>query len=138
MPNPPKNISPVVMATGVLMHQGKVFIQKRPPSGVWARLWEFPGGRIKPGENSRQAVVREFMEETGFKVRVWEKITVVEYMHDTTYLVTMHCHLCDLAGENMEPTLTAATEYKWAAPNELNGLAFPEGHKRLMDFLNWG
>jgi len=126
------------MATGVLIHQGKVFVQKRLPSGVWARLWEFPGGRIKPNETSEQAVVREFMEETGFKVRVREKITIVEYMHNATYLVTMHCHYCGLVGENMEPKLTAATEFKWTAPEDLNGLSFPAGHRKLIDFMNWG
>lgn len=48
---------------GVLSSHDRVFVQKRLPQGAWGGLWEFPGGRVEPGETPEQAVVREFAEE---------------------------------------------------------------------------
>ena len=56
-----KDIVPLNVATGVLVQAGRIFIQKRLPKGAWANLWEFPGGRIEPGETPDAAVTREFM-----------------------------------------------------------------------------
>jgi A/G-specific adenine glycosylase len=132
-----KDITLLTVATGVLVHGGRVFIQKRLPKGAWANLWEFPGGRIEAGETPEQAVVREYAEETGFAVRVAAKLAVIRHGY-TTYRVTLHCsvlHLCGdvAAGVLPEPTLTAAQESLWAAPHELARYAFPAGHRKLIE-----
>lgn len=57
-------ITPIEVVTGVLRRNGLIYVQKRLPSGVWGNLWEFPGGRVEPGESPEEAVVREFREET--------------------------------------------------------------------------
>ncbi|CAK7020569.1 MAG: Adenine DNA glycosylase [Desulfovibrio sp.] len=125
------------MATALIMHEGKVFIQKRPPYGVWAALWEFPGGCIEPGETPEEAVLREVAEETEFAVSVREKIGVFKHAY-TTSRVTMHGFFCDLQSDTMQPVLHAATEGRWVAPKETAAYAFPAGQRKLLEALGWG
>lgn len=125
----------IQMATGILRRGDKVLIQKRQADDVWANLWEFPGGRLKEGESPQQAVVREFLEETGLHVGVTGEITSVRhsYMH---YRVILHGFFCDaVAGEEKEPALHAAQENRWVRFTELNRFAFPAGHRKLIKFL---
>ncbi len=133
-----KDITPLLVATGVLVHDGKVFIQKRLPAGAWGNLWEFPGGRIEEGETPEAAIVREFREETDFPTAVSAKLAVIRHGY-TTYRVTLHCFLLHLtdgeknAATPPEPTLTAAQESLWVAPETLARFAFPAGHRKLID-----
>jgi len=124
----------IVVATGLLVHAGRVLIQKRMPEGAWAGLWEFPGGRIEPGESPEQAVVREFMEETGLVVRVAEPLGLVRH-GCAAYRVELHCFRLALAGRPRDPVLTAATAHLWAGQDDLDRLRFPAGHRKLMDRL---
>ena len=125
------------MATGIIMKNGLVFIQKRPPYGVWAGLWEFPGGCLEAGETPEQAIVREVQEETELPVTVREKIAVVKHSY-TTCRVTMHGYFCDLRTAAPKPVLHAATEGKWILPEETAKYAFPAGHRKLLELLGWG
>ncbi len=140
VPGKRATITPVNAVTGVLHYGSMVFVQKRPPSGVWGNLWEFPGGRVEPEESPEQASVREFMEETGFAVRVTERHGIIRHGY-TTYRLTLHCF--GLALENADasknppqpPQLTAATEARWVNPEELDALAMPAAHRKLADKL---
>ena len=123
------------MATGVLVHQGRVLVQKRKPDDVWPGLWEFPGGVIEPGENPRQAVAREFAEEVALAVEPLEKITVIRYSY-TRYRVTMHAYVCRLAeGTTDEPVFHEAVDGGFVLPARLDSYAYPAGHRRLLDFM---
>ena len=126
-------IIPIEVANGVLVHQGRVFIQKRPEEGVWANLWEFPGGRVEPGEEPAAAVAREFLEETELRVRPTAAITVIKHGY-TRYRITLHCFFCELDGP-ARPVLHAAQAWRWAAWEDLAALAFPAAHRKLIDLL---
>ncbi|WP_043632860.1 A/G-specific adenine glycosylase [Desulfovibrio sp. TomC] len=133
------DITPLLVATGVLVHAGRVFIQKRLPVGAWANMWEFPGGRIETGETPQEAIIREFAEETAFPVEASAKLAVIRHGY-TTYRVTLHCYLLHLPSSydpsiTPIPTLTAAQESLWLAPGELARYAFPAGHRKLIDQL---
>jgi len=134
LPPKKKNIF-IEMATGILVRGEKILIQKRQADDVWANLWEFPGGRLKEGETPQQAVVREFLEETGLHVGETREITSVRhsYMH---YRVILHGFFCDVIdGEEREPALLAAQENRWVRFTELHRFAFPAGHRKLIDYL---
>ncbi|MEW5773552.1 MAG: A/G-specific adenine glycosylase [Thermodesulfobacteriota bacterium] len=132
--SPRKAITPLTVCTGVLAHQGRIFVQKRPTPGVWAGLWEFPGGQVEPDETPEAAVVREFMEETEFPVRVAEPLGLVSHGY-TTYRVALHCFLLTLENGRTQPVLHAADTFRWADAADLAGLAFPAGHRKLLDRL---
>ena len=134
VPGKKKDIVPLTIATGVLIHQGRVFIQKRAPKDVWGGLWEFPGGGVEDGETPEQAVVREFMEETGFAVTVESKLRVIHHGY-TRFRVTLHCYALSLDNPAHEPRLTAAVAWKWSSIEEFSHHAFPAGHRKLIDWM---
>ncbi|MEW6593456.1 MAG: A/G-specific adenine glycosylase [Thermodesulfobacteriota bacterium] len=121
----------IEMVTGILLHQGRIFIQKRPPAGVWANLWEFPGGQLEPGESPEEALVREYREETEWEIRALEKLRVVRHSY-TRYRVTLHGYCCLLVPGSGPPVLHAAQECRWVLPMELDNFAFPTGHRQLI------
>ncbi|EPR34320.1 A/G-specific adenine glycosylase [Alkalidesulfovibrio alkalitolerans DSM 16529] len=125
---------PMDVASGLLVREGRVFIQKRPETGVWAGLWEFPGGTVESGETPEQAVVREFREETDLDVAITAKLAVVRHGY-TRYRVALHCFALRDLNDAAEPALHAAQEGRFATLAELSGLAFPAGHRKLIDQL---
>ena len=136
-------ITALTVVTGVLRHRDsmgdRLFVQKRLDSGVWACLWEFPGGRVEQGESPESAVVREFHEETGFTARVKEGLGIIRHGY-TTYRITLHCFGLELDtnganGPLPVPQLTAASEYRWVRLEELEQLAMPAAHRKLADTL---
>lgn len=140
IPGKRMNYSALEILSGVLVYNGRIFIQKRLESGVWAGLWEFPGGRLEPGETPEQGIVREFMEETEFSLRVKEKLGLVRHAY-TRYRIAMHCFVCEFACDPLpadshafpRPVLHAATQYRWALPEELDDVTLPAGHRKLAD-----
>ena len=145
VPGKRRPITPIEVVTGVLRRNGLIFVQKRLASGVWGNLWEFPGGRVEPGESPQQAVVREFQEETGFAVAVDSACGIIRHGY-TTYRITLHCFALGLAGESPRgsaesqalpspPVLTAASAWRWVTAAELGQLAMPAAHRKLADQL---
>lgn len=140
------DITPVEAVTTVLSHRGAVFVQRRLDAGAWAGLWEFPGGRVEPGERPEDAAVREFREETGLEVRLTRAFGVIRHGY-TTYRVTLHCFGADLPpertdggrrdaeGHPLPEFLAAASDCRWLRPEELGDVAMPAAHRRLADML---
>ncbi len=134
VPKKSTKIIPIEMATGVLIHNGQLFIQQRLEDDVWGSLWEFPGGRLEMGEAPEQTVVREFFEETEFKVEVESKITATIH-HYTRYKVTLHCFLVTLTQQESDPVLHAAQNFNWIPVVALANYAFPAGHRKLITHM---
>ncbi len=124
----------VQMATGIALYQGKIFLQKRLQNDVWGGLWEFPGGAIEKGETPQQAVVREFMEETGFTIRARQMLTIIKHTY-THHLITLYGFWCEFVQPPTNPVLTAAQDFTWVDPHELANYAFPAGHRALIQWI---
>ena len=82
-------------------------------------------------EDPEEALRREYLEETEFKVGRLKKITVVTHGY-MRYRVTLHCYYCKLLNGNVSPILHAAQEYRWVPPDDLKKYAFPAGHRKLI------
>jgi A/G-specific adenine glycosylase len=119
------------MAAAVIRHQGAVLIRQRPPHGLWANLWEFPGGPIEPGESPPEAAMRHAREQTGQTVTLGHEIAVVRHGYSTRR-VTLYGYFCEIAGQP-----SPLREGLWLRPEELAGRAFPAGHRKLMEHLGW-
>lgn len=132
-------IKPVEVANGLLTRHGHVFVQRRENEGIWANLWEFPGGGIEPGESPAQAVVREWQEELDFAVRPVKKLPVIRHAY-TTYRISLHAFLLELSPPAhidlpAPPALREATEWRWVTPKELKALPMPGPHRKLAELL---
>jgi A/G-specific adenine glycosylase len=125
---------PLTMATGVLVHDGRILAQKRLSDDIWGNLWEFPGGLVEDGETPEQAVIREFMEETALSVN--RPVPVGAFRHSyTRYRVTLHAFAVTLLSDPAALELRAAQEHRWATWSQLRELAFPAGHRMLIRHL---
>ena len=109
------------VVAGAIIKDGKVFAAQRGKSGKTAFKWEFPGGKINPGETPEQALARELFEELSIHVKVHELIykVVDEYEDVILHIVTYRCSL--LSGE---PTLSEHIAMQWSDKNELDKLTF--------------
>ena len=129
-------VTQIEVVCGVLLHEGKVFIQRRNEKDVWGGLWEFPGGCVEPGETPEQAVVREWMEEVGFKVAIVRPLDVIRHNY-TTYRITLRCYQLRLEGEPkgcpVPEELTEATACQWIAPQDIEAFPLPAPHRKLAD-----
>ena len=129
-------VTQIEVVCGVLLHEGKVFIQRRNEKDVWGGLWEFPGGCVEPGETPEQAVVREWMEEVGFKVAIVRPLDVIRHNY-TTYRITLRCYQLRLEGEPkgcpVPEELAEATACQWIAPQDIEDFPLPAPHRKLAD-----
>ena len=129
-------VTQIEVVCGVLLHEGKVFIQRRNEKDVWGGLWEFPGGCVEPGETPEQAVAREWMEEVGFKVAIVRPLDVIRHNY-TTYRITLRCYQLRLEGKPkgcpVPEELTEATACQWIAPQDIEAFPLPAPHRKLAD-----
>ena len=134
VPGKSSDIIQIEMSCGILINNGLLFIQKRPEHGVWANLWEFPGGRLEKGERAEQGLIREFKEETEMDILIGNKITTINHSF-TRYRITLHCFFCTLATPVSTPTLHEASEYQWSPPDNLSNFPFPSPHRKLINII---
>ena len=105
------------VSAAVIVRDGKVLIAQRPSTGLLGGLWEFPGGKLEPGEDLHACLQREISEELGVPVAV--KHQLGEYRHAYTHFrVTVHAFFCDL-GQDAQPTPLQVDDLQWAAPSIL-------------------
>ncbi len=127
--------SPIEVAVGILVRDdGRVLIQKRPPTGLMAHLWEFPGGKVGEGERPDAALVREFREELELRVHRLDRITTLRHSY-TSFRVTLHAFFCEPAGNGQTPVPHAAVEVRWVSLEDLSRHAFPAANQKLIRML---
>jgi A/G-specific adenine glycosylase len=119
---------------GILVSDGRIFIQKRPPGGLMPLLWEFPGGKVQAGETPEEALVREFLEELEVRVGSLQKVGVIRHSY-TSFRVVLHAYTCRLKGRRQRPVLRAATEGRWVAWDEISRFPFPAANQKLIRML---
>ncbi|RGG87037.1 8-oxo-dGTP diphosphatase MutT [Ruminococcus sp. AF17-11] len=84
--------------------------------GEFKGKWEFPGGKVEPGETPQQALVREIQEELAVKIEVGELIDTIEYDYPAFHL-SMDCFWCNIV--DGEIILKEAEAAKWLHKDEL-------------------
>ena len=97
---------------------GRIFATQRG-YGEWKDWWEFPGGKIEPGETPEEALAREIKEELNAEISIDKFVTTVEYDYPKFHL-TMHCYLCSLATDSLH--LNEHEAAKWLTKEELDSM----------------
>jgi len=120
----------VRVVAALIERDGRVLITRRHERGERAGLWEFPGGKVEPGENDRGALVRELIEELGVLVRVGALFDGVEHAYPDVH-VDLILYRAELEPGD-EPRPLQAAEMRWAAPDELRALPFCEADVPLL------
>ena len=92
--------------------------------------WEFPGGKVEPGETSQQALIREIIEELDTEIKVGELIDMVEYDYPTFHL-SMDCFWAEVKAGHLE--LKEAEAAKWLTKDQLESVTWLPADILLID-----
>ena len=120
-----------VVAAIIQDSDGRIFATQRG-SGDWKDWWEFPGGKIEPGETAEQALHREIWEELEARIRIEKLLHTIEWDYPKFHL-TMHCFLCTL--ESGELILKEHEAARRLAPDELDSVQWLPADIQVIEML---
>lgn len=121
----------VKVVAAVIRCEDKIFATARG-YGDFKGQWEFPGGKIEPGENPQQALVREIKEELDTEIAVGELITTIEYDYPTFHL-SMDCFWCSVVSGEL--VLKEAQEARWLSVDQLNSVKWLPADIEIVDII---
>ena len=122
----------IEVVAAIIIRDGQVFATQRG-YGEWKGWWEFPGGKIEPGEGLEEALVREIREELNAEISVGELVDVVEWDYPTFHL-TMHCFLCTLISGTL--CLNEHDAAAWLTADTLRSLQWLPADVILLDKIS--
>lgn len=123
-----------VVAAALIDGEGRVLVQRRPPGKMMAGLWEFPGGKLEPGETPEAALIRELHEELGITVSAASIVPTAfasEKLGERHLLLLLY--LCRTWSGT--PRALDAVAIDWVAPADLHALAMPPADLPLIGLL---
>ncbi|MCQ4161314.1 8-oxo-dGTP diphosphatase MutT [Roseomonas sp. GC11] len=124
----------LVAACALVDPDGRVLLARRPEGKPMAGLWEFPGGKLEPGETPEDALIRELKEELGIDVSAACLAPFTFASHDAgRFHLLMPLYLC----RRWEGSVTAreGQALAWVRPNRLADYAMPPADKPLVALL---
>lgn len=122
-----------IIGVGVLWNnQQQILIDRRLLGDTLGGLWEFPGGKIEPGETIEECIKREIREELGIEIAVGKHLITIE--HDYTHLrVTLNVHHCyHISGV---PQPIECEEVRWVTLDEIDQFNFPAANIQIIAAL---
>jgi A/G-specific adenine glycosylase len=129
---PRKAIPHYDIAAGVIRKRGWILIGRRPAKGLLGGLWEFPGGKIEPGETPPEALRREIREEVGLRVDVGEFVASIRHAY-SHFRITLHVFECRWRAGR--PRALGCEAVRWVRPGQLGEFAFPRANRKIVDQL---
>jgi len=118
-----KTVPHITVTAAVIEREGRVLLAMRPAEGLLGSMWEFPGGKVEPGEALPECLRREIREELDAEIRVGEKLGVFRHAY-THFKVTLHAFLCEPL-DGSEPRAVEAQALRWVTVGELKN--YPMG-----------
>lgn len=119
----------VEVVAAIIIKDGRVFATQRG-YGEFKDGWEFPGGKIEPGESRKEALVREIKEELDADIRVGSLLETVEYDYPAFHL-SMHCFFCELISDDI--VLKEHEDARWLSEEELGTVDWLPADVGLID-----
>jgi len=124
----------LVVAAALVDSDGRVLIAQRPEGKQLAGLWEFPGGKVEPGETPETALIRELEEELGITVRqaCLAPFVFASHTYETFHLL-MPLYL--IRRWEGEPEAREHAALKWVRPNDMGQYPMPPADDPLVAWL---
>jgi len=108
----------IEVVAAIIVEGERIFATQRG-YGEFKDGWEFPGGKLEPGETPEEALKREIKEELATEIEVGELLTTVEYDYPAFHL-TMHCFMCKVISGDL--VLLEHEAAKWLKRDELDSV----------------
>lgn len=120
------------VVAAVLERDGSYLITQRRPTAVLPLLWEFPGGKVEPGETDAQALRRELLHRLGAAIEVGKLISFVSHPYEH-YAVDLFLYECHLVATRLEAHNVNA--FKWVASSDFEHYPFTPADEASMNKL---
>jgi mutator protein MutT len=111
---------------------GQILIDRRKASGTMGGLWEFPGGKIEPGETVEECISREIREELAIEITVGEQLISIDHTYPTFHL-TLTVHHCQHVSGIPQPI--ESEEIRWVNIRDLGNYEFPAANIAIIQAL---
>jgi|TARA_E500000178_G_scaffold245890_1_gene242350 8-oxo-dGTP diphosphatase len=119
------------VAVGVVADsQGRLLIGERPQGKAYAGQWEFPGGKVEPGETLFEALVREFREELNLQVEAAHGLFSCVHVYPDREVELHFWQVTDYRGE---PRGVEGQNLRWVHSDDLASVNFLEGNRALLE-----
>ncbi|MBV8975988.1 MAG: 8-oxo-dGTP diphosphatase MutT [Alphaproteobacteria bacterium] len=124
----------LVAACALIDPDGRVLLAQRPPDKAMGGLWEFPGGKVEPGETPEQSLIRELREELAIAVEkaCLAPFTFASHSYPEFHLL-MPLYVCRRWQGTPQPR--EHTALKWVKPKDMAGYAMPPADLPLVPML---
>lgn len=123
----------IKVAAAVIVSDGKILAAKRKNERLGGGFWEFPGGKLEPGETPKQACQREVAEELGDQCEVLERIEVSRHFTTPYGELEIDFFWTKLKTYNLK--LVAASEYRWLTPEQLESVKWLKPSEPVLEVI---
>lgn len=120
----------IPVVAGFLKKDGKILVGQRPENNSLPGQWEFPGGKIEPGETPEQALVRELQEELGITADVGDLKLACTHSYGEVGILILFFEILFWKGE---PKAQHHMMLEWIHPEELKHRNIPEANRKILD-----
>lgn len=116
--------------TCAIIFFGKKILATRRARGLHLEgLWEFPGGKIEPGENAEECIVREIREELNIEINILKSLSSIEH-HYPEKSIRLIPFLCEITSGNL--LLTEHSEFRWLTKEEIDSMNWAAADRELI------
>lgn len=115
--------------------QQQILIDRRRQEGLLGGLWEFPGGKVEPGETIEACIRREIQEELAIDIEVGDRLIVIDHAY-SHFRVTLNVHHCRYVSG--EPQPLESDEIRWVSLADIHTFPFPKANERIIEALRSG
>ena len=123
----------IKVVAAIIIHEGKIFATQRG-YGEFKDGWEFPGGKIEPGETPQEALAREIKEELDTEIEVKDFLETVEYDYPEFHL-SMDCFFCRIKEGNL--VLKEHEAAKWLTADALDSVDWLPADRGLIEGIRY-
>jgi 8-oxo-dGTP diphosphatase len=122
----------VIEVVAAIIYKDGAYFTTQRGYGEFEGLWEFPGGKIEPGESRELALKREIQEELGIDITIDKFLCTTEYDYPSFHLI-MHCYLCNVKSGEIE--LREHKSARWLTTELLDSVEWLPADKEVVEVL---
>lgn len=126
---------PVVYVVAAVFQNAKheILLIQRPKNKPMAGLWEFPGGKIEPGEKPEEALVRELREEIALVPITYKSLSFISHSYETFHIVLLPYLVTEWTGAL--DLLEKQQGYMWVKEDEMHNLSKPTASHKVLEYI---
>lgn len=123
-------MSKVFVSVGVIIKDDKALLAKRHDHQHQGGLWEFPGGKVEPGETPFEALKRELKEEVNLDIHAATQVMTIDHHYPDKSVQLLIFRVTDFSGEAKH---CEGQDMRWVSFDDLASLPIPEANKKIMN-----